>query len=87
MTCPICQKPVDESEIGKPGSTYPFCSDRCRLIDLGRWLAGKYQVRASKNEAEASDWDAAASPAPDEEERRGRSGRRGRRARRDASDA
>ena len=25
-------------------STFPFCSGRCKLIDLGRWLDGKYQV-------------------------------------------
>ena len=24
--------------------TSPFCSDRCRLIDLGRWLDGRYQI-------------------------------------------
>jgi uncharacterized protein len=23
---------------------YPFCSERCKLIDLGRWLDGKYQI-------------------------------------------
>ena len=56
MQCPICKKPVDKNESGQPGSTFPFCSDRCRLIDLGRWLSGKYQVPTSKDEAEASDW-------------------------------
>jgi hypothetical protein len=24
--------------------TFPFCSERCKLIDLGRWLGGKYQI-------------------------------------------
>lgn len=39
MKCPICKKEV------KPGSPYvPFCSDRCRLIDLGNWAAEKYQI-------------------------------------------
>jgi len=23
---------------------YPFCGERCKLIDLGRWLDGKYQI-------------------------------------------
>jgi hypothetical protein len=23
---------------------FPFCSDRCKLIDLGRWLSGRYQL-------------------------------------------
>jgi endogenous inhibitor of DNA gyrase (YacG/DUF329 family) len=82
VTCPICHKPVDDGALGQPGSTFPFCSERCRLIDLGRWLSGKYQIRASKDEAEASDWDASsAPPTPDD------ASRRGRRARRDAGDA
>ena len=25
---------------------FPFCSERCKLIDLGRWLDGKYQIPA-----------------------------------------
>ena len=44
LKCPICKKPVDESEIGKPGAFAPFCSERCRTIDLARWLDGKYQI-------------------------------------------
>jgi endogenous inhibitor of DNA gyrase (YacG/DUF329 family) len=39
MKCPICQKPVDPKS---PDA--PFCSDRCRLIDLGNWASGKYVV-------------------------------------------
>ena len=66
MQCPICKKPVDQGDLDKPGSTFPFCSERCKLIDLGRWLAGKYQIRASRDEAEASDWDPAHDAAQDE---------------------
>mgnify|MGYP000318424314 CR=1 FL=1 len=44
MKCPICKAPVDEGERDRKGSFYPFCSDRCRLIDLGRWLSGRYQI-------------------------------------------
>jgi endogenous inhibitor of DNA gyrase (YacG/DUF329 family) len=37
--CPICGKPV------APNSEFaPFCSDRCRLIDLGNWAAEKYVI-------------------------------------------
>ena len=43
MKCPICKKPVSDEEPQRP-TTYPFCSDRCKLIDLGRWLDGKYQI-------------------------------------------
>ncbi len=39
MRCPICKKPVDaRSELA------PFCSERCKLIDLGNWASGKYRV-------------------------------------------
>jgi endogenous inhibitor of DNA gyrase (YacG/DUF329 family) len=43
--CPICKRPVDAppNDISPP-THYPFCSERCKLIDLGRWLDGKYQV-------------------------------------------
>ena len=52
MRCPICKKPVEEppprrspgSSTGPTPTTFPFCSERCKLIDLGRWLDGKYQV-------------------------------------------
>lgn len=44
LNCPTCRKPVAMSELGKPGSAFPFCSDRCRLVDLNRWLTGRYQI-------------------------------------------
>ena len=37
--CPICGKPVDRDD-----PNMPFCSDRCRLIDLGNWASGKYVI-------------------------------------------
>jgi endogenous inhibitor of DNA gyrase (YacG/DUF329 family) len=43
MKCPICKKEFDPAD--KDAKKYsPFCSDRCKLIDLGRWLNGKYQI-------------------------------------------
>jgi endogenous inhibitor of DNA gyrase (YacG/DUF329 family) len=45
MLCPICKKTVQEAHPGEPPPRFfPFCSERCKLIDLGRWLGGKYQV-------------------------------------------
>jgi uncharacterized protein len=38
-TCPICKKPLPADRV--PG---PFCSARCRQIDLGRWLDGDYRI-------------------------------------------
>jgi uncharacterized protein len=38
--CPICGKPTDS----KSSADFPFCSERCRLIDLGNWSAEKYKI-------------------------------------------
>jgi len=40
MKCPICEKPATWE--GNPNR--PFCSERCRIIDLGRWAGEKYSV-------------------------------------------
>ena len=32
---------------------YPFCSDRCRLIDLGRWLGEDYRIATPRAEDES----------------------------------
>jgi uncharacterized protein len=38
--CPICKKLVDSAT----NTEFPFCSERCRLRDLGNWAAEKYVV-------------------------------------------
>jgi hypothetical protein len=38
--CPICKKPTDSTE----HENFPFCSERCRLLDLGAWASEKYVV-------------------------------------------
>ncbi len=39
--CPICGKPAAPRPENR---AYPFCSDRCRLVDLGRWLGEQYRI-------------------------------------------
>ena len=46
VTCPICRKRFDP--LTSPAM--PFCSKRCRLIDLGRWLGEEYSVPAPRKE-------------------------------------
>ncbi|MEJ7599288.1 MAG: DNA gyrase inhibitor YacG [Kofleriaceae bacterium] len=46
--CPTCRKAVAKETCGK---LYPFCSERCHLVDLGRWLAEDYRVPAEPLEA------------------------------------
>lgn len=43
--CPICGKPAVYSE-------RPFCSRRCRLLDLGRWADGTYAIPAVEDDDE-----------------------------------
>ncbi len=40
MKCPVCKKV--EVQPGDP--EFPFCSERCRLIDLGNWASEKYVI-------------------------------------------
>jgi len=39
LKCPICRKPVALTD-----EEVPFCSTRCRTIDLGRWASGEYKI-------------------------------------------
>lgn len=38
--CPICHKPTESEK----NSDFPFCSERCRLLDLGNWASEKYRI-------------------------------------------
>jgi len=38
--CSICRRPVDS----ETDQDFPFCSERCRLLDLGAWASEKYVV-------------------------------------------
>jgi uncharacterized protein len=38
--CPICRKPTDS----ETNADFPFCSERCRLLDLGNWASEKYVI-------------------------------------------
>ena len=44
--CPICGKPVADA-------TRPFCSPRCRDVDLNRWFSGRYVIPAKDEEDDA----------------------------------
>ena len=49
VACPTCGVAVDWT----PGNRWkPFCSERCKLIDLGQWATEKYRVPAEEQELE-----------------------------------
>ncbi len=57
--CPSCKRAVST----RPENPFfPFCSDRCRAVDLGRWLGGEYRI-AQRTPDEDEDGEA---PAPEE---------------------
>jgi endogenous inhibitor of DNA gyrase (YacG/DUF329 family) len=41
--CPTCGKAVETPGDRRP-KDFPFCSERCRLVDLHRWLKGSYAI-------------------------------------------
>jgi len=47
LRCPICKKAVP-----KGAADFPFCSDRCRTIDLGKWASGAYVIQSPVKDAE-----------------------------------
>jgi len=50
LSCPICRKPVAED-----GVEMPFCSARCRLLDLGNWASGKYVISSPVTDTDEDD--------------------------------
>jgi uncharacterized protein len=49
LRCPICKK-----ELKSTAPEFPFCSERCRTIDLGKWASGGYVISSPVNDAEES---------------------------------
>jgi endogenous inhibitor of DNA gyrase (YacG/DUF329 family) len=47
LRCPICRKTVKSTD-----PDFPFCSDRCRSIDLGKWASGAYVVSSPTSDEE-----------------------------------
>lgn len=47
LRCPICKKSVKTGD-----AEFPFCSGRCRTIDLGKWASGAYVIASPVTDAE-----------------------------------
>jgi uncharacterized protein len=48
VKCPTCRREIDWAD----APFRPFCSDRCRLIDLGAWLSEKRAIPAESQHGE-----------------------------------
>ena len=47
LRCPTCRKLVLRND-----PEFPFCSERCRLIDLGKWASGGYVISPPINQGD-----------------------------------
>lgn len=47
LHCPICKKPVKNTD-----EDFPFCSPRCRTIDLGKWASDAYVISSPASDTE-----------------------------------
>ena len=47
LRCPICKKAVKKADL-----EFPFCSQRCRTTDLGKWASGGYVISSPVKDAE-----------------------------------
>jgi len=47
VSCPTCSKKVEWSEANK---YRPFCSERCKMIDLGAWATERYRVPVTETD-------------------------------------
>ncbi len=54
VKCPTCGKPT---LFTTENPSRPFCSERCKLIDLGDWADGKYAIPSKANVDTASEPD------------------------------
>jgi uncharacterized protein len=53
VICPTCKRTVDYSPDNK---WRPFCSERCKLIDLGEWAAEKHAIPVVNEQDEAQEF-------------------------------
>lgn len=56
--CPVCRTPVP---LQPRTRVFPFCSEYCQAVDLGRWINEEYRIPVSPNNTERDlpddEWD------------------------------
>ena len=50
LGCPTCKQAVKSTD-----PEFPFCSERCRLIDLGKWASGHYVISSPLHDTSEGD--------------------------------
>lgn len=59
--CPQCRQPAS---LDAGNRFRPFCSERCKLLDLGEWMTGRYAIPVAEDDAGSED---GAPPARDQD--------------------
>ena len=54
VDCPICGR---KSEFSPANRWRPFCSERCKMIDLGVWATGGYAIGADSSTPDPAEED------------------------------
>lgn len=62
--CPICRR---SAAAPRENKSFPFCSPRCKAVDLGRWFTESYRIAAENVEPE---WMEDLAPSNQDEEQR-----------------
>ena len=68
--CPVCHKIIKapSQKATEEIKIFPFCSQRCRMIDLGAWLDGKYKVISELKSHEHTESPDASTDVPGQEQ-------------------
>jgi len=53
IICPICKNKTTWEE----NPWRPFCSERCKLIDLGKWVSEEYKIEGREAKSEGRETD------------------------------
>ena len=59
--CPKCKKVIPSTSTDDKGNkqfnskNFPFCSERCKLIDMGAWLDSEYRIPTKESVGDNSD--------------------------------
>ena len=71
LVCPVCEMRSEFAD-EKEARFRPFCGERCKMIDLGRWFNGEYRISAplhssleGTDETTGEDADGSAGNVPD----------------------
>lgn len=52
--CPICGKKIVGGKEAEHDAYFPFCGERCQMVDLGYWFSDEYVIRGESQQEAGS---------------------------------